>query len=182
MAVNALRLSSAKASSGGTMTIALPSGPVTATIPPVRNGQVLKIQTPQGTQYLRVRLTLSPARLLAHIITGFMLLLMVALGPGALIASAFAPPPDPNAAPTCDGQTMDTADRCELSGDVNGTYDYMQMQQLQAQQLSPGRLVAVGSILTGMDAVGVAVYLVQRRSVRRHPIPVRIAPAVTNRA
>lgn len=173
MAANTLRLSSAEASSGATMTIALPSGPVTAKIPPVRNGRVLKVQTPQGTQYVRVRLTPSPAQRLAHVVTGLMLLLMAVLGPGALIASAFAPAPDP----TCAGQTMDTADRCELSGDVNGIYNYTEMQQMRARQL-----VAVGSILTGIDAVGAAVYLVQRRSARRHPIPVRIVPAVSNHA
>ena len=183
MAVNALRLSSAEASSGGTMTIALPSGPVTATIPPVRNGQVLKIQTPQGTQYVRVRVTLSPTRLLAHIFTGFMLLLMAALGPGTLIASAFAPTPNPNAVPTCGGELMDPSDRCEVIGSGGTFYTYTDMQQMHARsQTSPGQLAAVGSILTGADAAVVAVCLVQRRLVRRHPIPVRIAPAVTNRA
>ena len=182
MTADALRLSSAAASSGATMSIALPSGPVTAKIPPVRSGQVLKIQTPQGTQYVRVHVTLSPARLLMRVFTGLMLLLMAVLGPGTLIASAFAPAPDPNAVPTCDGQPMDTSDRCELSGDVNGTYTYTAMQQMETQQTSPHTLVVVGSILTGTDAVVAAVYLVQRRSVRRHPIPVRTVPAVGNHA
>jgi len=183
MAADALRLSSAEASSGATMTIALPSGPVTAKIPPVRNGRVLKIQTPHGAQYVRVRVAPSRAQLLMRVFAGLVLLIPAGLGPAILIASAFAPTPNPNAVPTCGGELMDPSDRCEVIGSGGTFYTYTDMQQMHARsQTSPGQLAAVGSILTGADAAVVAVCLVQRRLVRRHPIPVRIAPAVTNRA
>ncbi|NUR63426.1 MAG: hypothetical protein HOV87_32920 [Catenulispora sp.] len=183
MAADALHLSSAEASSGATMTITLPSGPVTAKIPPVRNGQVLKIQGPQGAQYVRVHVIPSPARRLMRVFAGLVLLVPAGLGPAVLISSAFAPRPNPNAVPICDGQSMGPSDRCQFSGDINVVYTYTEMQQREAQsQPSPGALAAGGSILTGVDVVVVAVYLVQRRLVRRHPVPVRAVPAVGSHA
>lgn len=185
MAAEALHLSSTEASSGTTVTIALPSGPVTARIPPVRSGRILEIQTPQGARYLRVRVAASPGRLLMWAMVGLVLLVMVALGPGTLIASAYAPTPNPNAVPTCDDQPMTPSDQCQIIGSGH-IYTYTEMQQRQAQaqaqsQASPGGLAAIGATFTGLDVAGVVIFLLKRRSVRRHPIPVRTAPAVLDR-
>ena len=183
MAAEALHLSSTEASSGTTMTIALPSGPVTVRIPPVSSGRILKIQTSQGARYFRVRVAASPGRLLMRAVVGLVLLVMAALGPATLIASAYAPTPNPNAVPTCDGQPMSPSDRCEIiATDGTATYSYTEMQQMQAQdQASPGGIAAIGATLTGIDVAGVVIFLLKRRSVRRHPIPVLTAPALLDR-
>lgn len=181
-APQALYLSPAQASSGTTLTIALPSGPVTARIPPVRSGKILKVKTAHGEEYLRVRVTLSMGRRLSRVVSGFILFIMIAMGPVFLISSAFAPPPNPYAPPMCGGQVMGTSDSCEIDDQgASTTYTYTQMQQMQTETGNSG-LVAVGAILTGCDVTAAVVVLLMRRSLRKHPIPVRAAPAALDRS
>jgi hypothetical protein len=176
LATEALHLSSVEASSGTTTTIALPSGPVVVRIPPVRSGGFLKIQTAQGSKYLRVRVIRSPGRRLVRAVGAFLVFIMFAMGPVFLIAGVIAPPPNPNSAPLCGAQQMDPSDVCQITDD-NGsttTYNYAQMQQMQP---GPGALIAVGGMLTAADAVDVLVVVLKRRARRKKPVLVRALPA-----
>ncbi len=176
MAAQTVRLTPTQAVSGAILTIALPTGPVTAKIPRVQNGRTLRIETAEGAVDVRVRVALSPGRIFMRVLATPFLLLMIALGPGALTASAFAPPPNPNAAPLCASQVMDPTDTCEITT-VGGstTYSYTQMQQMQTQAGWSG-LIAVGATITVIDLTAGLIVLLKRRSLRKNAIAVRAVP------
>ena len=172
MAAQTLYLSPAQASSGVTVTIALPSGPVTARIPPIGNGKIVRIKTPQGEKYVRVRVTSPKGRRLTRAIKAFVLFIMFAMGPVFLITGALAPPPDPNAPPNCGSQQMNPSDTCQIYNlDSSTTYTYTQMQQMQTQAGNSGP-ITVGAILTAVDLAAGVIVLARRRSSRKGPVRV----------
>jgi hypothetical protein len=177
----ALYITPGEGASGVVLDVDLPSGPATVRIPPVWGGSLLRIGTPHGDVFFRVRVVRTLGGRLKQALIAASVLLVAMVGPSFIIAGATWHP-DPASTPTCDGEQMDFTDVCVKTTYVNGSKNvsYLSYLQMQAEDNNPDHgSIAAGVVITVIEGVigaGAAVgYLVWRRrplSLSAVPVPV----------
>lgn len=148
-----IRITTAQAATGTSVRVSLtPKRYIVVRVPPVKDGHVIRVSTSQGLVIVRVRV-MSEQERKNRILTwglifavGFAILGFVLIGVGDSGMHS-------TAAPTCNGQTMQPTDVCDIfsSDGGGGSFDYQQM--ISRNQASAHDAFVAGIVLVVIGAV-----------------------------
>lgn len=146
-----IRITTAQAATGTSVRVSLTSKRyVVVRVPPVKDGHVLRVATSQGTVVVRVHVMSEQERknrTLAWGLTfaiGLAILGFVLIGVGNRGMHS-------TAAPTCNGQTMQPSDVCEIfsSNGGGGSFDYQQMISRNQAGAHDAFVIGIVSLVIG---------------------------------